>query len=104
MHGYGSADLANAFRTVRKNTVVVAQDIPEDKYDFVAAPGVRPVREILAHVAISPTVQEDMHRVRRLTALDGYDFAAIGRRNFAEEQKPRSKAQIIDLLKSEGER
>jgi hypothetical protein len=104
MHGYGSADLANAFRTVRKNTVLVAQDIPEDKYDFVAAPGVRPVREILCHIALATQLQDDMHRVRRLTVLDGYDFGAIGRRLNEEENKPRSKSQVIDLLKSEGEK
>jgi uncharacterized damage-inducible protein DinB len=103
MHGYGSADLANAFRTVRKNTIVVANDIPEDKYDFVAVPGVRSVRDNLAHIAFATMIQEDMHRVNRVTTLDGFDFAAIGRRAAAEEKKPRTKAQIIDLLTSRGE-
>ena len=34
MIAYGAAELANSFRTVRKNTVQVAEDIPEDKYGF----------------------------------------------------------------------
>jgi hypothetical protein len=38
---YGGKELASAFRTVRKNTIRVAEDIPEDKYSFIAAPEVR---------------------------------------------------------------
>ena len=104
MHGYGSADLANAFRTVRKNTVQVAEDIPEDKYDFVAAPGVMSVRQMLAHITYSPMIQDDMHRVNRVTTLKGYDFGAIRARSDAEAKKPRSKAEAIAALKAEGER
>jgi uncharacterized damage-inducible protein DinB len=45
-----------------------------------------------------------MHRHKRVTTLKGYDFpAAIGRLG-AEEAKPRSKAEIVALLKSEGDR
>ena len=31
---YGAKELAEAFRTVRKNTLQIAEDIPEDKYNF----------------------------------------------------------------------
>lgn len=104
MHGYNSAELANAFRTVRKNTVQIAKDIPEDKYDYAAAPGVRSVRDILCHIAFAPQVQDDMHRVKRVTTLKGFDFGALTARVTAEEKKPRSKAQIVELLVSEGEK
>ena len=50
---YGGKELANSFRTVRKNTIKVAEDIPEDKYGFVAAPDVRTVARMLTHVAVS---------------------------------------------------
>ena len=40
MIAYGAAELANSFRTVRKNTIQVAEDIPETQYGFVAATGV----------------------------------------------------------------
>src|ERR1035437_3103256 len=54
--------------------------------------------------ALAPTIQEDIHRHKRVTTLKGYDFpAAIARLN-AEEAKPRSKAEIVALLKSEGDR
>ena len=104
MHGYGSSDLANAFRTVRKNTVQIAEDIPEDKYDFVAASGVKSVRDILSHIAFAPMIQDDMHRVNRITTLKGFDFGALVGRTGVEEKKPRTKAQLVELLKAEGER
>ena len=104
MHGYGSSDLANAFRTVRKNTVQIAEDIPEDKYDFVAASGVKSVRDILSHIAFAPMIQDDMHRVNRITTLKGFDFGALVGRTAVEEKKPRTKAQLVELLKAEGER
>ena len=47
---YGSRHLAESFRTVRQNTLTIAEEIPEDKYTFAAAPGVRTVGELLAHL------------------------------------------------------
>ena len=58
---YGARRLAESFRTVRRNTIQIAEDIPADKYDFKAAPGVKSVGEILAHIAISPGWQLDVH-------------------------------------------
>jgi uncharacterized damage-inducible protein DinB len=104
MIGYGGKDLANAFRTVRKNTVQVAEDIPEDKYDFVAAAGSYAVGDLLRHIATAPRFQEGVHREERLTTLKGYDFGANTARGVAEGKKLRSKSEIISALKSEGER
>ncbi|MEP6730836.1 MAG: DinB family protein [bacterium] len=103
MIGYGSPELAAAFRTVRGNTVQIAKEIPEDQYDFVAAPGVRPVRELLAHIAFISRLQEDFHRVKRVTTLSGYDFVGYMTSATAEEKKPRSKAEIVTLLETRGE-
>lgn len=99
---YGPTQLANAFRTVRKNTLQVAEDIPEDKYDFVPAPGARSVRELLCHIAFAASFQEDVHRAKRLSTLQGYDFTAFGRDTQAKERGPRSKAEIIELLETRG--
>ena len=104
MSQYGSTELANAFRTVRRNTVQIAEEIPEDQYDFVAAPGVRSVSSLLRHIAFGNMIYDDMHRDKRVTTLKGYDFGAIVGRAEAEEKKPRSKAEIVQLLKTEGER
>lgn len=100
---YGPTQLAKAFRTVRGNTVQIAEDIPEDKYDFVPAPGARSVSELLRHVLFGPAFQEDVHRVKRLTTLRGYDFSAIGRETQAKERERLSKAELIERLKADGE-
>ena len=99
---YGGKELASAFRTVRKNTIQLAEDIPESSYSFVAAPDVRPVWRMLTHVAISTRFWEDVHK-KRLTTLVGLDFIGTMERFNAEEAKPRSKAEILNLLRSEGE-
>ncbi|MDB4877901.1 MAG: DinB family protein [Gemmatimonadetes bacterium] len=104
MNHYAAPELANAFRTVRRNTVQAAEEIPEGKYDFVAAPGGRSVRGLLTHIAFLTMIPEDMHKTNRLTTLSGYDFGAIVGRVDAEERTSRTKAQIIELLRSEGER
>jgi uncharacterized damage-inducible protein DinB len=99
---YGGKELASAFRTVRKNTIQVAQDIPEDKYGFVAAPEVRTVRRMLTHVAISTRIWEEIHK-KRLTTLVDFDFFGMMDKFNAEEAKPRTKAEILELLRTEGE-
>jgi uncharacterized damage-inducible protein DinB len=99
---YGGKDLASAFRTVRKNTIQVAEDIPESKYSFVAAPEVRSIARMLAHVAISTRSWEEIHK-KRLTTLVGLDFFGMMDRFNAEEAKTRTKAEILDLLRTEGE-
>jgi uncharacterized damage-inducible protein DinB len=104
MTAYGAKQMADAFRTVRKNTVQIAEDIPEDRYGWTPAPGMRTVQSLLAHIAISPSFQEDMHRVKHITTLQGYDFGSLMAGMSAEAAKPRSKAEIVDLLKTEGER
>ena len=59
---YGGKELAKAFRTVRKNTIQVAEDIPEEKYEHVAAPDARSVAGMLTHIAISTRIWEEIGR------------------------------------------
>jgi len=99
---YGGKELAESFRNVRKNTLQVAEDIPEASYGFIAAPEVRSVAHMLTHVAISTRIWEEIHK-KRLTTLEGFDFLGAIDRFQAEEARPRSKAEIVSLLKTEGE-
>jgi uncharacterized damage-inducible protein DinB len=96
---YGSRELAASFRTVRNNTIQIAEDIPEDKYDFVPAPGVMSVSETLRHLAYATILHFDFHRDRRITTLQGYDFGALIVRIRAEEKQPKTKAEIVATLK-----
>ena len=104
MTSYGGKELASAFRAVRKNTIQVAEDIPESNYGFVAAPGVRPVGEMLTHIAIATRLWEEVDKTKHLTTLVGYDFLGVIERTRTEEAKPRTKGEILELLKTEGER
>ena len=101
---YGSTELAAAFRTVRNNTIRIAEEIPEEHYTFVPAPGTRSVSEQLQHTAFGTMIHYDFHRDKRVTTLKGYDFGAIVGRTNAEERKPRNKAEIIALLTEEGDK
>jgi uncharacterized damage-inducible protein DinB len=47
---------------------------------------------------------EQIHSIERRTTLEGFDFPEFVRSIVAEEQRPRSKAQIVALLRDEGER
>jgi uncharacterized damage-inducible protein DinB len=100
---YGPTEMANAFRTVRKNTLQIAEEIPEQQYDFVPAPGVRTVSDLLRHMAYAPLFWIEMQRDKRVTTLQGYDFGASLGRLASLEQQPKTKAEIVALLKSEGE-
>ena len=100
---YGAKELAEWFRTVRNNTIRIAEDIPEDKYSFKAAPETRTVEKLLAHIALLSRFPYQVHGVERRTTLEGFNFPAWMQQNAAEEAKPRTKAEVIELLKKEGE-
>jgi uncharacterized damage-inducible protein DinB len=100
---YGGKELAESFRTVRKNTLAVALDIPEDRYDFRAAPETRSVGELLSHIALSNRFQKKVNAEQRLNTMAGFDFPALMKQMRAEEKMPRTKAQMIELLTNEGE-
>jgi uncharacterized damage-inducible protein DinB len=101
---YGAKDLAESMRTVRKNTLIIAEEIPEDRYSFRAAPDTRTVAQILTHIAVVSRLPEQIHATERRTTLEGFDFPGVFQGIMAEEQKPRTKAQILTLLRDEGER
>ena len=104
MNYYGAKDLADSLRTVRKNTLVIAEEIPEEHYGFRAAPETRTVAQLLTHIAVVQRMPEQIHAIERRTTLEGFDFPGLMRSIAAEEQRPRSKAQILALLRDEGER
>lgn len=100
---YGGHELANAFRTVRRNTIKTAEDIPEEQYGFSPAAGTRTIAQILAHIAYISRIAEDMHRTKRITGFAGYNFPAVAGGVAAEEAKLTTRAEILAALASEGE-
>jgi uncharacterized damage-inducible protein DinB len=104
MNYYGAKDLAASFRTVRKNTLTIAEEIPEDKYSYRAAEGTRTVAETLVHIALGGRFQEQVNLAEKRSSMEGFDFAKYMTTVGAEAAKPRTKAEIVTLLKDEGEK
>jgi uncharacterized damage-inducible protein DinB len=100
---YDGKDFARQFRVVRHNTLLIAEDIPESKYGFAPAPNCRTIAALLSHIALSPRIWFEIHGKQRVKTLVGFDFIKLSSDVKAEEAKPRSKAEILDLLRKEGE-
>src|SRR5215472_10427080 len=101
---YGPKQLADSLRTVRKNTILIAEDIPEKDYSYRPTPESRSVAETLVHIASLAQYDRFVHQEQHLSSLDGFDFGALLKKGELEEKRPRAKAEIIELLRTEGER
>lgn len=100
---YGAKEIVAAFRLVRGNTITIAEEIPEDKYDFKPSPDVRTVGRTLVHIAAMPSLQLNLQK-NRVTDLKTVNFRELIGAILAEEEKPRSKADILTYLKTEADR
>jgi uncharacterized damage-inducible protein DinB len=98
---YGGKELAQSFRTVRNNTIQIAEDIPEDKYDFKPSPESRTIGQTLTHMAVATTFPMMLHGER--IPIEKIDFGEYMKKVGAEEAKPRNKAAIVALLKDSGD-
>jgi uncharacterized damage-inducible protein DinB len=99
---YGAREIAESFRTVRKNTIQIAEEIPAEKYGFKAVDGVKSVGELLAHIAVSSGWQIPVHQ-QSVSSIDISFFAARAPQVAAEEKALATKDQIIAALKTKGE-
>jgi uncharacterized damage-inducible protein DinB len=91
MNYYGPKDMAESWRTVRKNTIQVAEDIPEEKYSFRAAPDTMSVGEILAHLAATPHWANQCHFIDQKGEVT------------QNSKSLTSKAAIVAALKADGD-
>jgi uncharacterized damage-inducible protein DinB len=104
MNYYGAKELAESFRTVRKNTLVIAEEIGEQHYSFRPAPDVRTVAQTLVHIALNSRMIYQVHGVEKRTTLQGFDFMGFMGKIATEAEKPRTKAEIVALLREEGDK
>ena len=102
MKGYSAAEMARSFRTVRSNTIQVAEDIPADQYGFRPAPGVHTVAETLAHVAVLPRFARRSHS-ERMTIATVEHFQAAMQTLMAEQAALTTKEKILEALRTGGE-
>ena len=102
MNYYGAKDLAASFRTVRNNTIKIAEEIGEGHYDFRAAPESRSVRESLVHIAHLTDLPYQIHGVEKRTVLVGFDYMGFIGPRIADEKTARSKAESSKCLQLAG--
>src|SRR6187397_270633 len=100
---YGGKELAASFRTVRSNTITIAEEIPEAKYDFRAAPDTRSIGQTLTHIGLLTSIPLHMHS-NKVDDLAQVNFPELMQKAGAEEAKARTKAEVITLLRSEGDK
>jgi uncharacterized damage-inducible protein DinB len=100
---YGGKEMAASFRTVRENTIKIAEDIPESKYDFSPAPDCRNVGKTLVHIALGTGFQHHIQS-NKISDLEQVNFPEMMQRIMAEEAKPRNKAETIAFLNAEGDK
>lgn len=85
---YGIRHLTDSFRTVRRNTIQVAEEIPEADYHYRPAPASRSVAETLVHIAWLADADRFMHEEKRLVSFDGFDLGAFLATSEVEENTP----------------
>ena len=99
---YGGKEFANAFRTVRKNTIQIAEDIPADKYGFKPSQDSRSIGQTLAHIATLTTFPMMLHGER--IPIGKIDFMEFFTKVQADEASLQTKDQIVAALKDRGEK
>ncbi|MDQ8173762.1 MAG: DinB family protein [Gemmatimonadota bacterium] len=103
MQHYGGTQMAAAWRTVRKNTVQIAEEIPADQYGFQATPDTMTVAAMLAHIATGPYWAEQVHFVERKHELSVPDFHRYFGAAGAMAAELTTKDTIVDALIAGGE-
>jgi len=103
MQLYGAEQLADGMRTVRKNTILIAEDISERDYGYRPTPDSRSVMETLVHMASLWRFDRFVHEEQHLSSLEGFDFGAFFKRAQTEEKFLRSKSDILGLLQTQGD-
>ena len=103
MNLYGPKQLAESMRTVRKNTILIAEDIPEKEYSYRPTPDSRSVAETLVHIALLSRLDRVLHAENHPSLREGFDLGTFIEKSETKEKRPRSKSEIVDLLHSEGE-
>ena len=100
---YSGTDCGKAFRTVRRNTIQVAMDIPAEHWGFRATPDSMSVHEMLAHLASYTTWYSKPHRDEKKSFISFEDFGNYMGATKAFEQALDTREAVLSTLESEGE-
>jgi len=100
---YGGKELATSFRTVRTNTIQIAEEIPEESYSFKPSPDSRSIGQTLSHIGVASAFQSHVHQ-NHIDSMMKVNFPELIQKTRAEEERPRTKEEIIAFLKAEGDK
>jgi uncharacterized damage-inducible protein DinB len=103
---YGARQLAGSFRTVRKNTLIIAEEIPAEQYSFRPTPDVRSVGGLLSHIAVNTRWATLTHGGDARASFISFEAFGAAVARMAEEERAleaRSKPEIVESLRAEGE-
>jgi uncharacterized damage-inducible protein DinB len=101
---YSAKQLADSIRTVRRNTVLISEDIREDDYVFRPTPESRSVSEILIHILFFSDFDRALQEKKYVTALGTFDLGKFLKESESEQKKHYSTSELVNLLKESGER
>lgn len=103
MNYYGGQNMANSWRTVRNNTLQIAEEIPADKYNFRASAESMTVGELLSHMATNTLWGVQVHFVEKKSEIGMQEFGQYNVNARAIAEKLTTKEAIIAALKTNGE-
>ena len=103
MNYYGAQNMAASWRTVRNNTIQIAEEIPADKYEFRATADTMSVAEILAHMATNTLWGVKVNIAEKKNAVTMQEFGEFAGIAGAAAKALDNKEAIVASLKSNGE-
>ena len=100
---YGTKQMADSWRTVRKNTIQIAEEIPAEQYGFQATADTMTVGQMLAHLAMATYWVEQVHFEDQKSTVTIADFGSYFGKSGAMAAELTTKESIVDALISRGE-
>ena len=103
MNYYSAQNMASSWRTVRNNTLQIAEEIPADKYHFRATDDTMTVAEILGHMATNTLWAVKVHVTEKLHEVTMQQFGEFAGMAAAATKALDNKDAIVAALKTNGE-
>jgi uncharacterized damage-inducible protein DinB len=103
MNFYGGHNMAESWRTVRGNTIQIAEDIPADKYGFRSSPETMSVAEMLSHMATGTYWALQANFVDKKNDITAETFGGYMGASRALAATLTNKEAIVNALKLHGE-
>jgi hypothetical protein len=86
--------LVDEMRTVRENTILIAEDIPENECGYRPTPDSRSVAETLVHIAMLSQADRFLHEEEHRPSLEDLDFGDASRRVLALKSPSRARPDM----------